>query len=228
MGLTVGPFSFSINLALIFVFVLVTFIVGIRLGRKRGIDVEPALWKILVIGVVSARLAFVLTYLDIYRQAPWTVLDIRDGGFTPAAGMFAALAVTGWFVAQKQEWRKPLLISLLAGVAVWGGISALVVMNTKASNLPLIALTSLDGRTVRLDALTGKPMVVNIWATWCPPCRREMPVLRDAQARDKDVTFVFVNQGESAETVREFLDSKGLVLGIVLLDRTGQLGPAQQ
>jgi thiol-disulfide isomerase/thioredoxin len=42
--------------------------------------------------------------------------------------------------------------------------------------------------------------VINIWATWCPPCRREMPVLQQAQHDYPHVTFLFVNQGETRKT----------------------------
>lgn len=223
-SVTVGPFAFSIPLALLFASIVISFVVANRLGRKRGIDLEPALWKILVVSVVAARAAFVLSYLDSYRQAPLSIVDIRDGGFMASAGFAAALIMAAWFSWRKQEWRKPLLLSLLAGAFVWGGISALVVLNTKTTNLPQVVLTSLEGRAVSLDSLRGKPMVVNLWATWCPPCRREMPVLRDAQAREKDIVFVFANQGESAEAVQQYLDVEDLALGNVLLDPTGELG----
>lgn len=67
-------------------------------------------------------------------------------------------------------------------------------------------------------------MVVNLWATWCPPCRHEMPVLRDAQSRHSEVVFVFANQGESADAVRHYLDSERLRLDNVLLDSGMQTG----
>lgn len=67
-------------------------------------------------------------------------------------------------------------------------------------------------------------MVVNLWATWCAPCRREMPVLQQAQAARPEVHFVFLNQGESAERVLAFLGSQQLPLRNVLLDAHGQAG----
>src|SRR3546814_7473677 len=66
--------------------------------------------------------------------------------------------------------------------------------------------------------MTGEPMVVNLWATWCPPCRREMPVLAKAQEERGDVTFVFVNQGESESEIRDYLRESHLQLSNVLLD----------
>jgi hypothetical protein len=65
--------------------------------------------------------------------------------------------------------------------------------------------------------------VINLWATWCPPCRREMPVLQNAQHEHQNVTFLFVNQGESMQSVSTFLETQGLNLSNVLFDSGGQL-----
>ncbi|HWS73851.1 MAG TPA: TlpA disulfide reductase family protein, partial [Quisquiliibacterium sp.] len=69
----------------------------------------------------------------------------------------------------------------------------------------------------------GRPAVVNLWATWCPPCVREMPVLAAAQASKPGIVFVFVNQGEAGERVGQFLAPRGLALENVLLDPGGDL-----
>lgn len=63
-------------------------------------------------------------------------------------------------------------------------------------------------------------MVINLWATWCPPCRREMPVLAQAQSVFPDVVFVMVNQGESAPAIHAFLEREGLQFAHVLRDPT--------
>lgn len=222
-SITLGPFALSLDLALAFASIAIIFFVAKFAGRRYGIDPEPALWKILIASAVMSRIAFVLAYLDTYRQHPLSIVDIRDGGFMPSAGIATALAMAVWFAWRKKSWRMPLAFSLLAGACVWGGISAIVLLNDKARSMPQVVLTTLEGRSVPLDSLKGKPMVVNLWATWCPPCRREMPVLRDAQVREQDVVFVFANQGESADKIQKYLDSEGLSLGNVLLDPTGEL-----
>jgi thiol-disulfide isomerase/thioredoxin len=224
-SITVGPFAFSASLLLLFASVAVALFVGNRIARKRGIELEPALWKILLAGALAARAAFVLTYLDTYAQSPLSIVDIRDGGFNPVAGIAAGLLLAGWYARRERAWRKPLLFSLLAGATVWGGVNAVTIaLQDSAVRMPQMEMTRLDGSSLQLDTLRGKPVVVNLWATWCPPCRREMPVLQDAQLREKDVDFVFVNQGESADMIRKYLDSEGLVLANVLLDPTGELG----
>lgn len=86
-------------------------------------------------------------------------------------------------------------------------------------------VTLLDGETTTLAVLAdGKPMVVNLWATWCPPCRREMPVLAAAQQRERGVSFVFANQGESRAAVVRYLTTSQLDLANVTLDRYSELG----
>jgi len=91
-----------------------------------------------------------------------------------------------------------------------------------APALPDLQLETLEGRSAHLSAYVGTPVVLNLWATWCPPCRREMPVLEQAQTVFPDVAFVLVNQGESVQQAKAFLESEGLNLTDVLLDPTSE------
>ncbi|MCX4177597.1 MULTISPECIES: TlpA family protein disulfide reductase [Paraburkholderia] len=64
----------------------------------------------------------------------------------------------------------------------------------------------------------GKPLVINLWATWCAPCQTEMPVLASAQARYPGLNLVFVNQGERRDTVDAFMKALNLRIANSLFD----------
>lgn len=70
---------------------------------------------------------------------------------------------------------------------------------------PDFTLTSLDGETMTLSDHIGRPVVLNYWATWCPPCRIEMPHLQEASEQyDGRVTFLGINQGEGEQLISDF------------------------
>ena len=196
-------------------------------AKKPGIG--ATLSDMLLAALLAARLVFVLTWLDSYRDAPWTLLDIRDGGFTPWAGVAAALLVALWQGARQATLRKPLILGLAAGVLTWGALQGGLRLMASAENTsrPTVRLTTLAGKSVDLATLAaGQPLVVNLWASWCPPCRREMPVLAAAQQRETGVRFVFANQGEDAAPVLRYLAGNSLKLSNVVFDPAAALGHA--
>ena len=211
-----------ISLLVMFLALAAATYVGNWTGRKSGTDVEPVLWRVLVVGLVVARLAFVVQYSSSYQATPLAVLDVRDGGWRPAVGFVAAwLLALGWQF-KRPVLRSPLLAAMAAGTAIWGGGLLTLSAPDPSQKLPAIALTTLSGAAVDLANFRGKPTVVNLWATWCPPCVREMPVLYQAQSSTPAVNFVFINQGESAERVAGWLDARKLPIRNVLLDTRGQ------
>lgn len=135
------------------------------------------------------------------------------------------LLLAAWLGWRRAALRKPLALGLAAGSLVCAGVfSAISLMQN--TTLPKAPLTTLAGEAVDLGRLAGgKPMVINLWATWCPPCRREMPLLAAAQKREPELRFVFANQGENAATVQGYLRAAGLALDNVLLDAGARIGP---
>ena len=92
---------------------------------------------------------------------------------------------------------------------------------------PDFALPDLAGETVQLSDLGGRPVVLNFWATWCAPCRLEMPELEQAAAdyAGRDLAVLTINQDETAEQVGDFFTEVGLTLP-ALLDAGGKVGVA--
>jgi cytochrome c biogenesis protein CcmG, thiol:disulfide interchange protein DsbE len=94
---------------------------------------------------------------------------------------------------------------------------------------PDLALPQLDGTAVTLRELSGQVVLVNVWATWCPPCRAEMPAIQQAyeEYRDRGFTVLAVNLREDAAAIAPFLEQRQLTFPI-LLDRDGQASAAYQ
>jgi peroxiredoxin len=95
---------------------------------------------------------------------------------------------------------------------------------------PDFELPDLNGETVRLGDYRGRAVILNFWATWCAPCRLEMPELQRAQAEfdaagEKGPVVLTINQEETAEQVTAFFDEVGLTLP-ALLDSEAEVGVA--
>jgi peroxiredoxin len=94
---------------------------------------------------------------------------------------------------------------------------------------PDFALSDLGGTPIRLGDLRGQVVVVNFWATWCPPCRVEAPALQAASQRyaQQGVIFLGVDQREDAATVQQFAAEFGLTYPL-LLDTDGAVAAMYQ
>lgn len=225
--LQLGPLVLSLPLLLGAAAFFLAGFVGRRLAQAQAAEVEWHLLRTLLFGLLPARLAFVLQFRDAYLKSPLDILDIRDGGWHAAVGLGAALAYAGVVLARRAPLRKPLAGAFAVGAGIW--LAGALVLSANAPDevrMPQLALSSMDGTTVALSVYEGRPTVVNLWATWCPPCQREMPVLHAAQLSRPDVNFVFLNQGESAQQVAAYLSKSGLALRNVLLDGRGEVGAA--
>lgn len=76
-----------------------------------------------------------------------------------------------------------------------------------------VGLTDLAGNPIRLADLHGRPVWLNFWATWCPPCQEETPVLRDTfeKYRDRGLAVVAISvQETSVDDVKNYVDTYGL------------------
>jgi len=109
-----------------------------------------------------------------------------------AAAAFAAAAVSAWAEAEIKRWS--------------GGPT------------PQLAAMDLAGRSVDLKGLRGRVVVVNFWATWCDPCKEEMPSLQRLRERmsGRPLEILTVNYGEFREKIAPFLEREGITLPVLL------------
>jgi thiol-disulfide isomerase/thioredoxin len=226
-ALQIGPLSLPLGLLLTLVAIGLGGFFAHRTARVAGVDAEPTLTLMLIVGVLAARAGFVLRWHEQYLELPSSIFNIRDGGWEPVVGVAAAL-LFGWLRARRNAGlRKAVVIApVIAGAVLLLGSIAAILLKPPPVLLPQLTLQSMDGRPVALSGFVGKPTVINLWASWCPPCRREMPAMQHSQAANPDVNFVFVNQGEESQAVARYLDQRGLTLRNVLLDPQSSVGVA--
>jgi cytochrome c biogenesis protein CcmG, thiol:disulfide interchange protein DsbE len=101
---------------------------------------------------------------------------------------------------------------------VFGVVSAQRVGDT----LPDFQLIDIDGNVVTPADFAGKPLLLNFWATWCPPCQEELPLFQDARDTTSDLQVFLVNTGESLETAKRYLESSNLTLASAVNSEGGE------
>jgi thiol-disulfide isomerase/thioredoxin len=216
--ISIGPFPLAY--AVLGLSLLIGAGVGRYLGKGQGI--ASLLLDLLWVGLLGARLVFIALWFDLYPSL-WSMIDLRDGGYNVWGGLVAALLYAGWRVRLNVPLRRPLAWSLLASILAWGAMTTMLSMQ-KSAPLSALPLQHLAGTKTTLSKLAeGKPLVLNLWASWCPPCLREMPVLQAAQAAEPNIRFVFANQGEANAVVEQYLHKNKLNLNHVLVDPFSQL-----
>src|SRR5437764_9686104 len=132
-----------------------------------------------------------------------------------------------WFPAALAAGTGAVVVALL--FLLWFGLQQKEIAGSKVVNVPFknapdFSLGLFDGSTFTLSSTlqTGKPVVLNFWASWCGPCADEAPVLQDAARRYADrVTFVGVDVQDLDTDAQAFLTR----YGITCLNGSGNAGP---
>ena len=111
---------------------------------------------------------------------------------------------------------KQVIFILIALIALAGGVFAQRWVNSDTAKTPgtemEMTFPALDGKLHSLSEWKGKVLIVNFWATWCPPCLQEMPEFIKLQTElgPKGVQFIGILTDDEADAAREFLNAKPL------------------
>jgi len=112
-----------------------------------------------------------------------------------------------------------LVILVWAGPRLLPHVGAVIGVETR-SRVPRYELTALDGTRLTPDALRGKVVLINFWATWCLPCRVEMPLLQRMAERHREAGLVVVGLSVdrgSEQSVRAFLRERGVTYPVAVV-----------
>ncbi len=153
---------------------------------------------------------------------------MADAAEANDTGVPVEARLTGW-----ARWRRYLTIWNLITVAllVWAAprllphVGALLGVDSGPATSPRYRYVTLDGEEISDASLRGKVVLVNFWATWCTPCRVEMPLLEQMQERHKDAGLVIVGLAVdrvSTEQVRQFVQSRGVTYTIAHVDGSAE------
>lgn len=125
---------------------------------------------------------------------------------------------------RSRGWLRAGILACGLSVVSWVWAESTLTPVPTPFSAPEFALDDIDGKTWSLSALRGKVVVINFWATWCPPCREEMPAMQRAweQLRERDVVMLAIDVGEDEDTVFLFTGQLPVELEFpLLLDSDG-------
>ena len=120
-----------------------------------------------------------------------------------------------------------LLLSFLMNVVACSGDTSTPAVPVVGHPAPDFQYKTLDGEDKFLSDLKGRPVLLNFWATYCGPCRYEMPLLQeiyeDPEWSERGLLIIAINLSESKTTVQEFMEENNYSF-MVLLDMSGTVG----
>jgi thiol-disulfide isomerase/thioredoxin len=125
-------------------------------------------------------------------------------------GVAAAVAIIGWLFIARTGQDKRALPSDDAATPTERKVAR--------NNAPNFSLQDYSGRTVNLSDFSGKPIVINSWAAWCPFCKKELVDFAVVQKEFGDtVVIIAIDRAESLETAKQYTDELGVTNDLLLL-----------
>lgn len=232
-AIAIGPFVFS-NDRFIAILASAAFLLCAEFiaWRRPSAAATIRRWAMIsfVVWIVTARLGFVLGNFNVFAQEPLSILALWQGGFDARSGTVGLGIAVFLGLLRKPDVVLPISFSLLIGAFTFQA-AGLMLPDETQGQIPTGLFLDMAGNEIGLASADGKPVVLNLWATWCPPCRREMPMMTSVATAREDVDFVFANQGEQEEFIQSYLRKNGLPFeGMVqdadstLMARFGMLG----
>ncbi len=198
-----------------------------RWSKFRVAGFSDAVLLRLLLSLVAARLVFVMQHFGSYQGQWLQFLDMRDRGFDGYSLLLVFSLLLMQYAYQVVAARKLLLLAFpLAMLWIGGGYSLYRSYHPLPDTWPMLVFQDLQGQQQQFSdaAKQHQFTVVNLWASWCPPCRAEMPVLQQAQQQYPQGRFILLNQGENKQQINQFLQQEGLEFHAVWLDPNATMG----
>jgi cytochrome oxidase Cu insertion factor (SCO1/SenC/PrrC family) len=173
-----------------------------------SIDALTAFWKPFGVQLASGDVhTSTLALVDRHGYVRLVYRGVPGVGAGMPPGLITGLSPAGLheLASGGDGWGAPDVLQALATIA--GPIQP---SNNAGGQAPAFTLTGTDGRQVTLAGLAGKPAVINFWASYCPPCRAEMPLLQRLVGQRPGIQLVLVDEGDSGQAARSFLGAVGL------------------
>ncbi|MDX2128474.1 MAG: TlpA disulfide reductase family protein [Chloroherpetonaceae bacterium] len=125
------------------------------------------------------------------------------------------------------SWILPLGIAVILGLLVskliLGSMSSPSPESGSFGEAPRFHLVGVNGESIDLDALKGKGVIVNFWATWCGPCKAEIPAMIELQKKyQNDFTFIGLAVNDTEEKVNYYIQQDGINYPIAMDNGIGQ------
>ncbi len=163
-----------------------------------------------------------LALIDRHGYIRTYFLGAPDVGGTLPAPLDAQLSAAGrqLLLSHGDGWGEAQILDALQAV---GGLAS--PSSPGGGSAPALTLDTLDGKSVSLADYRGRPVLINFWATYCAPCRREMPLIERVAAQHPGLVVLLIDERDSHQSASAFV-TQLQITSAVLFDGDGKVGDA--